>query len=159
MKLSDFRRWSPFCRFEWRFRSSLPSQSYILDLTRWLDSRGQHYVQEGPEDCVFSIAGAELLGPLAPGMASVSVQRDKGSGDFEFKISFTGLKRLNSCFSAAYGTIIVLGAIGKGDASVLLALPTVVAIGYCHFYGMLPAKVARIRRRLVLEIPPPGPCS
>ena len=116
---------------------------------------GSDYIEKNTDGRTFGLDSADLLGPFSPGRARVSVRWIDESREFEFKVAFLSHKRIDEWIAAACGVIIVLGAIQDRNASLLLALPTVLLVGYCHFYGMLPAKVRRIKRRLLIDIPPP----
>ena len=155
MRIFGFPIRVPFCKFEYRFRSNLPDPSYFEDLDSWMSENGADYITKSADRRVFSLDSSELLGSLSPGMARVSVRRNDQTRYFEFEVAFLSHKRIDEWFAALFAVIIVLGAIQDRDASMLLALPAALLIGHCHFYGMLPAKVRRIKRRLLFDIPPP----
>lgn len=130
--------------FVYQYRSSLPSAAYMKSASQKLETLGITVLFKDPGSISFSLQSSKVFGVLSLGNLLININ-DLGTGEYAFSIQFATHKAIFYSVSILISFLILINVGMTGEIIKLVAIPAVFLSGHIYFFGMIPAKLKRIR--------------
>lgn len=131
--------------FVYEYETSLPGPAFIKNVSDKLQAFDAVCESKDNKQIAFFIKASKIFGRVRFGEIHILIKRLEKSAH-KISVKFVTQKRMHGYAALSVSVLLIINAILTRSSSGLVLIPIIALIGHVYFWGMLPAKVSRLKR-------------